>query len=316
MIEKVATWIVGMAKKGGRLVAESGRGFSGPSPRLDSAMPKARPHDLRRGRGLAAALIAAAIEAAENSSTGTLPGSRRLRAEARRAIDDIAIGSGSRRGSWRNRLAEEEGAAWDRQRAAAGRQRDVEQAPVSNLVRQGPLATQDKSQAGRMTGTFEGSMPKPKGDDFTPDHQPQAAVLVKAAKFRFFSPNGELVERAEGRAKEGYAINLYKKRHQLGRTYGMKGKGTKEDFFDDIRPLIKDRPASEQRQEVIRLLKLAVRRDATAIKQVVRAKYDRHMGRRDEAHQPRAEGPGDGRRDPRPASTRARTRSSARTSTR
>jgi hypothetical protein len=124
-----------------------------------------------------------------------------------------------------------------------------------------------------LTGTFS-SMPKPPGDDFTPDHPPQAAVLVKAARFRFFSPNGQLVERAEGRAKEGYAINLYKKRHQLGRTYGYKGKETKQDFFDEIRPLIKDRPANEQRQEVIRLMKAALRRDVAAIKQVVRAPYD------------------------------------------
>src|SRR5262249_430176 len=39
-----------------------------------------------------------------------------------------------------------------------------------------------------ITGTY-GSIPKPPGDDFTADHQPQAAVLIAAAKFNYFGKN-------------------------------------------------------------------------------------------------------------------------------
>src|SRR5690606_19800940 len=137
------------------------------------------------------------------------------------------------------------GAAWkDRQRAlleanvALGRE-------LSRLV--GDDATVggevEKYKLEGLTGTY-GSMPKPPGDDFTADHQPQAAILVAVAKFRFFSKTGELAERAEARANAGYAINLHRKRHEAGRTYGMKGKQTKEEFLAEVKPRVRDLPAA------------------------------------------------------------------------
>ena len=124
-----------------------------------------------------------------------------------------------------------------------------------------------------MTGTY-GSIPKPPGDDFTADHQPQAAVLTAASKFKFFGKDGELNERAEGRAHAGYAINLYKARHVAGATYGFKGKETKESFLARVRPAVKDKPAADQRRAVVALLKLDLHRDVAAIKSVVKAKHD------------------------------------------
>ncbi|HEY5512616.1 MAG TPA: hypothetical protein VIK40_03125, partial [Geomonas sp.] len=124
-----------------------------------------------------------------------------------------------------------------------------------------------------MTGTY-GSIPKPPGDDFTADHQPQAAILTALAKFRFFSRDGTLQERAEGRASKGYAINLHKTRHMAGATYGSKGKETKESFLARVKPAVKDKPAEEQRRAVIALIKADLRRDVAVMKSVVGVKYD------------------------------------------
>ncbi|HET9360797.1 MAG TPA: DUF4157 domain-containing protein [Vicinamibacterales bacterium] len=119
-----------------------------------------------------------------------------------------------------------------------------------------------------LTGTY-GSMPKPPGDDFTADHQPQAAVLEAIAKFRFFSKTGELAERAAGRARQGYAINLHKLRHVAGATFGSKGKETKESFLARVKPLVKDKPADQQRKLVIAQVQVELRRDVAKMKSVV-----------------------------------------------
>ncbi|OQZ04846.1 MAG: hypothetical protein B6D34_01045 [Candidatus Brocadia sp. UTAMX1] len=124
-----------------------------------------------------------------------------------------------------------------------------------------------------MAGTY-GSIPKPPGDDFTADHQPQAAVLIAASKFDFFSKDGNLNERSEKRAHQGYAINLHKARHMAGATYGYKGKETKESFLSRVKPAVKDKPPAEQRKAVIMLLKSDLRRDVAAIKSVVKSQYD------------------------------------------
>src|SRR5687768_769261 len=79
-----------------------------------------------------------------------------------------------------------------------------------------------------LPGTYK-SMPKPKGDQFTADHQPQAAILEWAAEQPYFKAAGitNLKKRAESRAAAGYAINLHQLRHVDGRTYGGKGNSTK-----------------------------------------------------------------------------------------
>jgi len=125
-----------------------------------------------------------------------------------------------------------------------------------------------------MTGTY-GSIPKPPGDDFTADHQPQAAILTALAKFRFFSKDGTLQERAEGRAAKGYAINLHKTRHMAGATYGTKGKDTKDSFLRRVKPAVKDKPAEEQRSAVIALVKADLSRDVEVMKSVVDTKYNK-----------------------------------------
>ncbi|MBI4473200.1 MAG: hypothetical protein HY646_11060 [Acidobacteria bacterium] len=119
-----------------------------------------------------------------------------------------------------------------------------------------------------LTGTY-GSMPKPRGDDFTADHQPQAAILQAAASFDYFSEEGELAARAERRAHAGFAINLHKLRHEAGRTYGHKGKRTKEEFLGEIKKATKSvRGAAQKRRIVVETIKSDMIKDVEAMRTV------------------------------------------------
>lgn len=124
-----------------------------------------------------------------------------------------------------------------------------------------------------LTGTF-GSIPKPKGDDFTPDHQPQAAVLEGAAELPYFTPGGQMAKRAAGRANAGYAINLHVKRHKAGRTYFGKGAGTKAAFFGRVSKVAAatETEKQKQRKTLIGEVKKELAEDVTAMKAVVKAK--------------------------------------------
>lgn len=121
-----------------------------------------------------------------------------------------------------------------------------------------------------LTGTY-GSMPKPPGDEFTADHQPQAAILQAAAEFDYFSESGEMAKRAAGRAKAGYAINLHAIRHMAGRTYGSKGKATKESFLAEIRRETKGKKAAEKRAIVVAKIRADMLSDVSAMQSVANA---------------------------------------------
>ncbi|MFZ2405724.1 MAG: DUF4157 domain-containing protein [Methylobacter sp.] len=118
-----------------------------------------------------------------------------------------------------------------------------------------------------LTGTYN-SMPKPKSDSFTADHQPQAAILQAAAEFDYFSNTGVLAKRAAGRAKEGFAINLHSIRHVAGSTFGSKGKVTKQAFLVSIEPLVKGKEPAEQRKIVVGQIKSDLNRDVNAMRSV------------------------------------------------
>jgi len=119
-----------------------------------------------------------------------------------------------------------------------------------------------------LTGTY-GSMPKPKGDSFTADHQPQAAVLEAAAEFDYFSDTGELATRAAGRAKLGFAINLHSIRHVAGATFGSKGKSTKAAFLARVKKLITPgMKKADQRKAVVAEIRVDLKRDVAAMRTV------------------------------------------------
>jgi hypothetical protein len=123
-----------------------------------------------------------------------------------------------------------------------------------------------------LAGTY-GAIPKPKGDSFTADHQPQAAILEAAAEFDYFTQTGEMAKRAAGRAQAGFAINVHFKRHTAGRTYGGKGGGTKNSFLAEVKSKVdRKAPRAKQRQVVVGLVKKELAEDVKAMKKVVAGK--------------------------------------------
>jgi hypothetical protein len=139
-------------------------------------------------------------------------------------------------------------------------------AVLSALVGKNPLVDEARKHylLEGITGTYS-SIPKPTSDDLTADHQPQAAVLEAAAEFSYFSPTGALATRAAGRAQEGYAINLSTTRHKAGTTFGSKGKVTKAQFLDAVKPQVIGKPPAEQRHIVVGQIKADMLRDANAM---------------------------------------------------
>jgi len=127
--------------------------------------------------------------------------------------------------------------------------------------------TREKYLLEGLTGTYS-SIPKPKGDGFTADHQPQAAILQAAAEFGSFTETGQLAKRALGRAKEGYAINLHSIRHMAGSTFGGKGNVTKQSFINTIEPNLIGKTKVDQRKIVIQQIKIDLNRDVQAMKSV------------------------------------------------
>ncbi len=123
-----------------------------------------------------------------------------------------------------------------------------------------------------MGGTYA-SMPKPKGDQFTADHQPQAAILEWAAEQSYFKAAGitAMKSRANGRAAQGYAINVHQLRHVDGRTYGGKGNATKNAFIKEAEDKTKPKKSYDDKREVVvDLLKDELKEDVSAMKKVVK----------------------------------------------
>jgi len=116
-----------------------------------------------------------------------------------------------------------------------------------------------------LSGTY-GAIPKPKGDSFTADHQPQAAVLEAAAALDYFTDAGE--KRAAGRAQAGFAINLHFKRHTAGRTYGGKGGATKNKFLESVKDAIKGKKGAAQKKLVTAEIRKELKADVDAMKAV------------------------------------------------
>jgi hypothetical protein len=132
-----------------------------------------------------------------------------------------------------------------------------------------------------LTGTYA-SMPKPRRDDMTADHQPQAAVLQWAAGRR---ENGRLLflagtpmrARAANRAAAAYAINLQSGRHMAGRTYGGKGTGTKNEFIAAYTSQTSNVSDPQQkRDKIVDLLKSDLLSDVERMREV--AKSDAYYG--------------------------------------
>ena len=126
-----------------------------------------------------------------------------------------------------------------------------------------------------LTGTY-GSMPKPRYDDLTADHQPQAAILQAAAKLPYFKTGAKgqkMRDRAASRANAGYAINLQSKRHMAGRTYGGKGTATKNTFLQKVKTQTSSlTKVQDKRNVVVNLIKQDLTADVASMRGVVSKK--------------------------------------------
>jgi hypothetical protein len=116
------------------------------------------------------------------------------------------------------------------------------------------------------------TVPKPVGDQLTPDHQPQASVIMAAADFfrrKLKIKGGALADRAESRAAAGYAINLHFNRHVAGATYGSKG-WKREDFHNELIAKVKDTDEEAAKKQVSAMLRDLLKNDVAQMKDVVK----------------------------------------------
>lgn len=124
-------------------------------------------------------------------------------------------------------------------------------------------------------GTYA-TIPKPVGDQLTPDHQPQASIILAASDFfkEQGIEGGALATRAEGRAAQGYAINLHFKRHTAGATYGSKGE-TRQSFLGRLRKGTQGKKTDAAKKDVVvKYLKDALKEDVKEMKKVAGMKLD------------------------------------------
>jgi hypothetical protein len=132
-----------------------------------------------------------------------------------------------------------------------------------------------------VTGPYS-QMPTQKRDKMTPDHQPQAAVLVYAATKVLSGPSskvplfdGKRLQTVAGgaHAQGAWTINLHHKRHVKGRTYGRSIDSDAKSRLDDVSKDGKSTPESK-RTTVVGVLRDELKADVEKMLQVVGAKDD------------------------------------------
>jgi hypothetical protein len=122
-----------------------------------------------------------------------------------------------------------------------------------------------------MTATYA-TVPKPKGDYLTGDHQPQAAAIIHLSERPYFqAPFGvKIRQRAAGKhADNAYVINLQDARHKAGRTWGPKGNATKNAFITSVQAMESKLKAGDgRRSEAVKLLKTELKEDVSEMRDV------------------------------------------------
>jgi hypothetical protein len=122
-----------------------------------------------------------------------------------------------------------------------------------------------------------GSMPKQTGDKLTPDHQPQAALVKHVAELKYLDPasNTKKLLFADkyvrtivgGHATGAVAINLHELRHEQGATFKQAVPG---DVIDDIRDVV-DGPGTvaKKQKDVIKRVRTQLGVEVKAMKAVI-----------------------------------------------
>jgi hypothetical protein len=122
-----------------------------------------------------------------------------------------------------------------------------------------------------LAGTY-GSVPIPKGDQMTGDHQPQAAALIYSAAQPYFPPSNPIKDVLDGsHAPSAYVINLHKYRHEAGRTFGHKSNPILKAFTAAVDAIRHDKTKTpkEKRSDNVDLLKKELGADVQAMRGVV-----------------------------------------------
>lgn len=145
---------------------------------------------------------------------------------------------------------------------------------IANLVSGDPKLgkLKEKYLLEGQVGTYA-TVPKAVGDQLTPDHQPQASVILAAADFFKSSlgiAGGDLAARAKSRAAQGYAINLHFRRHVEGATYGSKGK-TQEGFHSELQTQAGGLKKDAAKAKVADLLRIELKKDVKKMKDVAQS---------------------------------------------
>ena len=140
---------------------------------------------------------------------------------------------------------------------------------ISKLLGAAPLneiMENEKYSLEGLTGTY-GTMPKPKADKFTADHQPQAAIFKYLAGLSFFKGT-KMEHKAAGKhADAAHAINLQHRRHVGGRTYGSNGRSTINTFKDSVEGINKEAISeNKKREKVISIIGTELKDDVEMIK--------------------------------------------------
>ena len=122
-----------------------------------------------------------------------------------------------------------------------------------------------------LAGTY-GSVPIPRGDQMTGDHQPQAAALIYSAAQPYFPNSNPIKDVLDGsHAPSAYVINLHKYRHEAGRTFGHKSGPILKVFTAAVDAIRHDKTktAKEKRVDNVDLLKKELGADVQAMRGVV-----------------------------------------------
>lgn len=123
-----------------------------------------------------------------------------------------------------------------------------------------------------LIGTY-GSMPKQTGDRLTPDHQPQASLLLHAASKKAMKGTNIQDVVLGGHVSGGKAINLHHLRHKAGRTYGVAlGQGLIDTAVTDN----KDEP-EKQRKAIVRVLRSELKKDVEEMNTVAGKHGDKEI---------------------------------------
>lgn len=116
-------------------------------------------------------------------------------------------------------------------------------------------------------GTY-GTLPKISGDQLTPDHQPQAALIELVASLPLFKDAGVQSVAGGSHADGGQAINLHFNRHVKTRTYGKSVLGDVETSISTAAagPAKSDAIRERKKESVIGVVKSELQKDVDEVR--------------------------------------------------